>query len=295
MLPYWPLLLGITTIIAKILPCVTSSLAISQLRHTPQHVYHGKCPPSKSTSPRVLFSITTTLHIPGKLGFVEEALNSLVVHHPDHASMIGRWLLINEYSESDQDELKLMLQYLMAKFPFLEVVQKSAFDQGQPKSLNIILRELRSGDLPYWLHIEESWRTVRPFLERSLDFLEDHLYLHQLQLYRAAYYKSHTHTRITEDVEVIALDSYIDLHEVDPRDWRSYSLRWPSYSLRPSLTQVSFLKGNPHLNFNADPAWFPVVFEFDFAIQWQISGGSMCAVSHEAVSRQEGHTSTYVL
>ena len=287
------MLLGITIIITRNLPCISLSPALSHLRHAPQHV-HDKCPPSKK-SPRVLFSITTTLHIPGKHRFVEEALDSLVVHHPDHASVIGRWLLINEYSESAQEEVEVMLRHLKAKFPFLEVIQKSAFDQGQPKSLNIILREVRSGDLPYWLHIEESWRTVRPFLHWSLHFLEGHPYLHQLQLYQAAYYTSHTHTRITEDVKVVALDSYIDLTDADPRDWRAYSLKWPSYSLRPSLTQVNFLKANPHLIFNTDPAWFPVVFEFDFSIKWQLSGGSMCAVSQEAVMRQEGHTSTYVL
>jgi len=288
------MLLGIITIIARTLPCVSSSPALSHLRHVPQHV-HEKCLPSNNASPRVLFSMTTTLHIPGKHRFVEEALNSLVVHHPNHPSVIGRWLLINEYSDSAQEEVGVMVQHLKAKFPFLEVIQKSAFDQGQPKSLNIILRELHSGDLPYWLHIEESWRTVRPFLEWSLDFLDYHPYLHQLQLYLAAYYTSHTHIRITEDVEVIALDSYIDLSDVDARNWRAYGLKWPSYSLRPSLTQVSFLKENPHLIFNADPAWFPVVFEFDFSIQWQLLGGSMCAVSQEAVVRQEGHTSTYVL
>jgi hypothetical protein len=294
MLLDWPMLLGIITIIARTLPCVSSSHVLSQLRHAPQHV-NERCPPSKIASPRVLFSITTTLHIPGKHLFVEEAINSLVLHHPDHASMIGRWLLINEYSECHKEEVELMLQHLKARFSFLEVIQKSAYDQGQPKSLNIILRELRSGDFPYWLHIEESWRTMRPFLEWSVDFLDDHRYLHQLQLYQAAYYTSHTHTRITEDVEVIALDSYIDLTDVDPRDWHAYSLKWPSYSLRPSLTQVSFLKANPHLTFNAEPAWFPVVFEFAFSIQWQLSGGSMCALSHAAVIRQEGHTSTYVL
>lgn len=294
MLLYWRVLLGITSIIARALPCVSSSPALSQLRQAPQYG-HDKCLPSKNASPRVLFSITTMLHIPGKSRFVEEALNSLIVYHPDHASIIGRWLLINEYSESNQEEVKRMLQHLKTRFPFLEIIQKSANDQGQAQSLNIILNELRSGDFPYWLHIEESWRTVQPFLHWSVAFLDDHPYLHQLQLYQAAYYTTHTHTRITEDVEVIALDSHIDLIGDDPKEWRTYSLKWPSYSLRPSLTQAGFLKGNPHLIFNTDPAWFSVAFEFDFSVQWQLSGGTMCAVIQEAVVRQEGHTSTYVL
>ena len=79
---------------------------------------YDKCPPGKNTTPSVLFSITTMLHIPGKHRFVEEALDSLVVHHPDHASVIGRWLLINEYSDDgDQVKVKLSLQDLKAKFP----------------------------------------------------------------------------------------------------------------------------------------------------------------------------------
>jgi hypothetical protein len=288
------MLLGITTIIARTLPCVSSSPALSHLRHASQNV-HDKCPPSNNSSPQILFSITTTLHIPGKHLFVEEALESLVAHHPEHASLIGRWLLVNEYSENNQEEVVIILRHLKNRFPFLDVHQKPAHDQGQPKSLNIILRELRSGKFPYWLHIEESWHTVRPFLHSSLKFLQDHSSLHQLQLYQAAYYTSHTHIQITEDVEVIALDSCIDLTGVDPQNWRTYSLRWPSYSLRPSLTQVNFLKANPDLVFNADPAWFPVAFEFDFSIKWQLLGGSMCAFTEDAVIRQQGHTSTYVL
>jgi len=176
MLPYWPMLLGITTMLARALPCASSS-DLPQLRHALPYC-RDECQPSKNASPRVLLSITTTLHIPGKRRFVEKALNSLVFHHPDHASVIGRWLLINEYYKSDQEEVKMMLQHLKTRFPFLEVIQKPAYDQGQPQSLNIILHELRSRDFLYWLHIEESWRTVRPFLHRSLDFLDDHPYLH---------------------------------------------------------------------------------------------------------------------
>jgi len=239
--------------------------------------------------------MTTTLHIPGKHRFVEEALETLTTHHPASARAIGRWLLINEYSESNSDETSLILHQLKGRFPFLHIIQKTAHDQGQANSLNIILRELRSSTYSYWLHVEESWHTVRPFLHQSLAFMDSHPYIHQLQLYHAAYYTSHTHTQITEDIEVITLDSYIDLSKVNPRDWRMYSLKWPSYSLRPSLTRVDFIKANPTLAFNADPDWFPVVFEFDFALRWQHSGGSMCAVIHDAIIRQEGHKSTYVL
>jgi hypothetical protein len=239
--------------------------------------------------------MTTTLHIPGKHHFVEEALNTLIIHHPDHALFIGRWLLINEYSDSNGAETSKIVRKLKEKFCFLDVYQKRVHEQGQAYSLNMILRELRSSDYPYWLHIEESWRTVRPFLKRSLDFMDGHPYLHQLQLYHALYYTSHTHIRITEDVEVIAPDTAINFMGVNPRQWREYSLKWPSYSLRPSLTQASFLKANPDLIFNEDSDWFPVVFEFDFALRWQLVGGSMCAVVHDAIVRQQGHRSTYVL
>jgi len=245
--------------------------------------------------PRVLFSMTTTLHIPGKHRFVEEALETLTMYHPDSALVIGRWLLINEYSENNSNETSLILRHLKGRFPFLHIIQKTSHDQGQANSLNIILREVRSSTFSYWLHVEESWHTVRPFLHQSVAFMDNHRYIHQLQLYHAGYYTSHTHTRITEDIEVITLDSYIDLSDVNPRDWRMYSLKWPSYSLRPSLTRVDFIKDHPNLAFNANPDWFPVIFEFDFALKWQHSGGSMCAVMRDAIVRQEGHKSTYVL
>jgi len=235
------------------------------------------------------------LHIPGKHHFVEEALNTIIAQHPDHAHFIGRWLLINEFSENNREETSSLIRQLKEQFCFLEIIQKTSHERGQANSLNMILRELRSTGYPYWLHVEESWRTVRPFLKRSLDFMETHPYLHQLQLYHAAYYTSHIHIRVTEDVKVIAPDTSIEFTHVNPRNWREYSFKWPSYSLRPSLTRVSFLKVNPELVFNEDPDWFPVVFEFDFALKWQLMGGSMCGVMEDAIVRQEGHTSTYIL
>lgn len=54
---------------------------------------------------------------------------------------------------------------------------------------------------------------------------------------------------------------------------RTYSIRWPSYSLCPSLTQVNFLRANPDLIFNVDPAWFPVIFEFWFLHKMATLGG----------------------
>lgn len=290
--PQWVMLLGFKMVVATAALSCVSVPVIPQVQHTHSS---KNCTPQTTQSRSVLFSITTTLHIPEKHIFVEEALDSFVTHHPDHSFVVGRWLLINEYSDNNQEEVAVKLRHLKNKFPFLDAVQKSAQDQGQPESLNIILHELRAGNFSYWLHIEESWRTIRPFLQSSLKFLDEHLYLQQLQLYQAAYYTSHTHIQITEDIKVIALDSYIALNDVDPRDWRAYSLRWPSYSLRPSITRVNFLKASPDLTFNTDPAWFPVIFEFDFSIKWQLMGGSMCAVTRDAVVRQEGHRSTYVL
>lgn len=161
--------------------------------------------------------------------------------------------------------------------------------------MNIILETLRAGDFLYWLHIEESWRTVRPFLNEPVAFLNLHRYLHHLQLYNAAYYLDHTHARITENVKVVELNSHVNLRSAHCRNWQSYSHRWPSSSLRPSLTQVKFLRDHSQLAFNTSPDSFPVIFELEFAIKWQLLGGTMCALLKEAIVRQEGHQSTYTL
>lgn len=252
---------------------------------------------SRTGGQRVLFSMTTTLHLPGKEEFVRTALNSFIKHHPDHTFFVKRWLLINEYSpdEGASSRARETLQNMQRQYQFLDLYQKTAQDQGQARSLNMILEKLTAGNYDYWLHIEESWRTVRPFLRLAMNALDDHPYLHQLQLYEAAYYLDHTHTRITEEVKVVALNSHVDLTSADPRHWRTYSYSWPSYSLRPSLTRASFLRRHPELKFDVNPESFPVVFELDFAIRWQLLGGSMCALMEGATLRQEGHQSTYTL
>lgn len=245
--------------------------------------------------PGVLFSMTTTLHILEKENFVSMALESFVKHHPDHSAFIKRWLVINEYSEDLSVRAEQALQNIQRQFPFIETYQKQEHEQGQANSLNIILGKLRTGNCTYWLHMEESWRTVRPFLGTTVRAMDAHPYLHQLQLYRADYYLNHTHTRITDDVKVVALNSHVDLIGADPRAWRTFSFSWPSYSLRPSLTRVGFLKDHADLVFDTNPDSFPVIFELDFAVRWQLQGGSMCALMQEAIVRQEGHRSTYAL
>lgn len=250
---------------------------------------------SNRESARVLFSMTTTLYIPEKLGFVEAALSSFIEHHPDHFAFIGRWLLVNEFSEVQNSRAAQALQGIRRQYPFIETYQKAAHEQGQARSLNIILNELRTGNYSHWLHIEESWRTVRPFLNVAIKALDNHPHLHQLQLYHADYYLNHTHTRIDDDIKVVALNSHVNLVHANPREWRTYSYSWPSYSLRPSLTQVRFLRDHPQLLFDTNPASFPVIFELDFAIKWQLLGGSMCALVQKAILRQEGHRSTYTL
>lgn len=251
--------------------------------------------PANESFSRVLLSMTTTLHLPGKEEFVERALESVLLHHPDHHDFISRWFLINEFSEDGGERALSALENISQRFPHVDIYQKRAHERGQARSLNTILDLLRSGNYDYWLHIEESWQITRPFLAEALESMDSHPYLHQLQIYHAAYYLSHTHTRITKEVEVIALNSNVDLTTADPRNWRSYSLSWPAYSLRPSLTRVAFLRDHPELVFDTDPTAFPVIFEFDFAINWTLQGGTMCALVYEAVVRQEGHRSTYTL
>lgn len=248
-----------------------------------------------TSSPSILFSMTTMLHLPEKEHFVRRALDSFIKHHPHHESLIDRWLILNEYNEDEKPNAACALAKIRKDFPFVEIHQKTASDRGQARSLNIILDELHAGDYAYWLHVEESWYTLRPFVHTAVKALDDHPHLHHLQLYHAAYYLNHTHTRISDDVKVVALNSHVDLASADPRNWRAYSLSWPSYSLRPSLTRVDFLRKHPELVFDTDPSNFPVIFELDFAIRWQLRGGSMCMLIPEAVERQEGHESTYTL
>lgn len=235
---------------------------------------------------KVLFSVTSMLHVPGKLHFVEEALRSVQRHHSvKDLALVTTWLVINEYNAPER------CRQLHQKFPHVTILQKGSHQQGQAHSLNIILKELRDGNYTFWVHFEESWVCVRPFLAETLEFMVAHNNVHQLQLYCANYYLNHTKQDLGSGIEMIRLNS--DVSTARPQDWSSYLYKWPLYSLRPSVTRVDFLLSEPSFLFSTDTDLWPVAFEFEFSLKWYKKGGTMCACVDAAVVRQQGHKSTY--
>lgn len=243
---------------------------------------------------KVLVSITTTLHIQGKERFVDEVLSSLLRYHtPKSLASVTKWLVINEFTHSSFYTTLEKCRCLHKKYPFLTIVHKNSHHQGQASSLNTVLDELREGDFDYWLHVEESWVCTRTFLDDSLEFMVSHPHIHQLQLYHSDYYLNHTKHHLRNGVDMIELGSHVDTSTVKPQDWSAFSYKWPLYSLRPSVTRVDFLTKHPSLRFSTDPHLWPVAFEFEFALKWHSLGGTMCAYTCSALTRQQGHVSTY--
>ena len=56
------------------------------------------------------------------------------------------------------------------QYPFITFLQKSQQDEGQAKSLNMLLGYAQP--YTYWFHWEEGWEPTRPFLNNAFGIMD---------------------------------------------------------------------------------------------------------------------------
>lgn len=230
----------------------------------------------------ILFTCTTFLSKPGKYEQLVAALDSVL--KLNMSTRIRKFLVINEYSDT---RTEASVSRLRRKYPAVHFVCKTADQQGQARSLNMILDELEHGGYKYWLQWEESWVATRYFVDLAFGLMERHD-IDQLQL---------TANFTTDSVPSHHLTVFDDFHNVRakaayPPDWRGGTdFDWPLFSLRPGMNRVAAVLKTGR--FDERAAKWPIAFEYDYAMDWVKLGHKKAVLREFAATRSLNHKSTY--
>jgi hypothetical protein len=205
--------------------------------------------------------------------------------------LITNFVVINEYDANANIDYGKLIR---ARYPYIKFIQKSASQQGQARTLNMFLKMIDK--YVFWIHWEESWIAIAPFIQKSKLILDNDTLITQLQL---TYDWQDVGDRLQQKdgYQIVNLDKeYFNIqHDVYRYDElvEQYGIGtiWPIYSLRPSFNRVSRYKNIPA--FNEDPELWPVRFEYEYGMKW-VDAGSVKAIIQPTVAiRQENHVSTY--
>jgi len=222
------------------------------------------------------------------------AIDSLIRFHTRKTlDRIGRWVIINEYSEgSTVDWVRKVEQ----RYPWIECIQKGASQKGQACSMNLCLDII--GGSRFWIHWEEAWETRATFLDDAFAAMES-TDITQLQFtynngtvnwLDVASDRIHCGDRICR---IDAAPGTADQVTKSPYTLDADMMKaWPLYSLLPSINRVRdyiWLGG-----FSEEAALWPVKFEWDYARRWWARGNKKAVLMDGPVYRPGQHTSTYV-
>lgn len=239
-----------------------------------------------SDSNKVLFSCTTFLSKPNKYDELNHALDTFIKFND--IKKIDYFIVINEYGENTEEKV----EKLKKKYPFIFFINKEKEDAGQANSLNLIITILKEYNVKYWLHWEESWFTISPFLEPALNIIKNN-HIDQLQLTDDMWRSKksiHYHT-ITHKDYLEAIPESMDIYKTY-FDWQGKNFeKWPLFSLRPGIDKVEKILEVGF--FDNSPEKWPVTFEFDYALRWIRTGARKGILTDLHVTRKENHQSTY--
>jgi hypothetical protein len=213
---------------------------------------------------------------------------------------IAHFLVVNEAPTTGKPKRDWRAEVL-ARYPFVEFVQKDGTQSGQAKSLNLILQKLENESYDYWLHIEEAWKATRPFLRRALNIMDRNPALSQLQLNadaqgnpRWADWGSDNLRAKLGHVVVLPKPGTLASKQIAEMGagfrWTDHP--WPLFSLNPSMNRVGHLLNLGKFDERAE-SW-PIVFEFDYGTKFVESGCVKAYLVPTAYQRDwKNHRSTY--
>ena len=239
-----------------------------------------------------IFLCTTYLDCPKRDSWAmfQQGINNLLRHHsPQTLHRIHRWVVINEYSAKPKQHWSTVVQ---TQYPFIEFIQKTKAQQGQAKSLNILLTYIPN--YKYWIHWEESWYPTRPFLHDAWNAMDTSTST-QLQFTKnehgntdfAIYAKTCNLSNICQIHHTYELGQALTQHLTTSQEVEQ---QWPLYSLRPSINRVSFYNFG---NFSLQPFDSPYTSEYDFARRWYQHGGQKAIFADGPVTRPSTYISTH--
>jgi len=247
------------------------------------------------TKADTVFLCTTFFDCPKRDSWAlfQNGINKLLkLHDPQTLTRIHKWVVVNEYCEKPRANWAKLMQ---EQYPFITFLQKGAHDEGQVKSLNILLPYITP--YKYWFHWEESWYPTRAFLTEAFNIM-DTTDITQLQLTNNEQDKIDWMKRTTE--RKTCTNTYCIIHHSKAIDenlgqnkiktFDQLVKYWPLYSLQPSLNRVEFYDFG---NFSTRKFPPPLVAEYDFAERWYTKGGIKAVFKVGPLKKPENYISTH--
>ena len=246
---------------------------------------------------KIIFTITSYLDFAKEDKWVAlcNGIDSILKYHPNIYSFID-FYVINEYSTTHKED---WANKIKEKYPFVNFIQKNEDLKGQGESLNFILNLIKT--YTYWIHWEEAWYCDRSFLFEAIQIM-DNTNITQLQ-----FTKEYNHTHWEDKINMkychkmpnnnnycilnYNIDEYPKINlekEFSHDDWMN--VKWPLYSIRPSINRV---KDYNFGKFLIKPAYWPLKFEIDFGERWMRNKCVKGIFLEGSVTRNATHVSTY--
>jgi hypothetical protein len=247
----------------------------------------------------ILFTTTTYLAKNNKQNELTIALDSILQYNNySIQNLVQEYMVINEYGENTTE----IVEEFKKKYTQITFINKSKEQQGQAKSLNMIIDILKEGNYKYWVHWEESWYCDGSFLDMAYNIMEKSD-ISQLRLYpdciapgipnqcsnNELNYKKYEH--YTELIPTVSLEKKWE-REYTYTNYCNYWSGgiWPLYSLRPHIIRVKDVLETGY--FNEDPKKWPVTFEIEWAYRWILRKNKKGTMNTYFAKRQENHIST---
>jgi len=246
---------------------------------------------------KIIFTVTTFFDFKkeDKWQTFCNGMDTIFKYHPSIKSFID-FCIINEYDNNPRENWELKLK---EKYPFMKLIQKPIELKGQGKSLNLVLDLIEPYE--YWIHWEEAWFATRSFLFDAIKIMND-TNITQLQFTKEGDWTHWQDKIVIENCYLTpnnnpycVIDYNVDDYPLPDLDvefshetWMS--IKWPLYSIRPSINRVSdYTFGK----FSENPKYWPLKFEMEFGNRWMKRGCVKAIFTDGPVTRKSSHVSTY--
>lgn len=199
-------------------------------------------------------------------------------------------VVINEWDEN----YHLYVDFMRKHYPQVRFVQKTPEDRGQPRSLNILVRDyLLHSEKKYWIHWEDTWVVARPLLPDLVRHMDSHPDITQLQATDDWKDIPSQQTLHRGGVSILVPQYAYDKDIYEMGGVVSLEM-WPLFSLRPSINRLSFFQRRARdFYFKEDPQLWPLLFEWEFGRIFLRNGGVKAITKKPYAQRLRGSRSTY--
>jgi len=237
-----------------------------------------------------ILTMTATMGFHNRFQYVVDIIKSLQQKNTFKSCL---FVIINEWT-SDQDS-SFFTAYMAENFPDIHFIQKNRNDQGQARSLNILIRDyLLDGRYKYWIHWEDTWLCKKTFFPELIETMNENKDIVQLQLtadWLDDVSPKHQLERGNNIVVLIPQTKHLkSIFEIDNINVDT----WPLFSLRPSINRLSFYQQNTQdFYFIEDPHQWPLRFEWEFGRIFLRNKGVKAVVKSHYAERVKGYKSTY--